>query len=180
MANLSAWWQRLSKRQQLIAILGAGLLLVWVADTIALRPLRRHLGQLHQQAHETEQRLVEALVASRQADEVNRAFAAYVAYVHPAGATEAELANVLTEVEGASRQAGMALLNLKPSLPRQGEASSISVTLESEASPAQLVQFLDQIQRSTKLLKVTELTVRTSVEGKSLRTSMVISKLLLQ
>ena len=180
MANFSASWQRFSKRQQLLVIIGASGVLIWAADAAALRPLRRHLRQLHQQAREAEARLVEAVVAGRQANEVNRSFAAYAAYVRPTGPVETEIANVLTEVEGATRQSGMVLLNLKPSLPRQGETGTISVTLESEASPAQLVQFLDQIQRSTTLLKVTGLTVRTSAEGKSLRTSMVISKLLLR
>lgn len=179
MASLSASWQRLSKRQQLIVIVGASAALIWAADAVALRPLRRHLGQLHREAREAEEQLVEALVASRQADEVNRAFSAYAAYVHPAQPTEAEMANALTEVEGATRESGMTLLNLKPSLARQGETGTISVTLESEGSPAQLVQFLNRIQRSTNLLKVTELTVRASAEGRSLRTSMVISKLLL-
>lgn len=180
MTWLIQWWQRLSRRQQAAVLLAGGLLILWVVDAVVLRPLRMHVRELHRQVHETEQRLLQAVAASQQAEQVNKAFAAYEAYAHPAGPQESELAQVLTEVESAVRQSGMTLLNLKPATPRQASDSTVSVTVESEASPGQFVHFLDQIQRSTHLLKVTELTVRTSAEGKALRTSMIVSKLLLK
>jgi len=171
-------WQRLSRRQQITAFAGVGLGVLWLVNAAALRPLRRHLARLHAEARQTEQGLVDALVAGQQASGVNSAFEAYASYVRPSAAPEAELAVILSEVESAVRQSGMVLLNLKPVTLRDGQADSISVTVDGEADPEQLMNLLDRIQRSSRLLKVTELSVRVS-EQQRLRASLVISKLLL-
>lgn len=172
-------WQRLNRRQQLAVFVVGGALGLWLIDTAMLKPLRHHLRRVHRQVQETEQRLLEALVADGQAESVQQAFGAYGPYVRPAGSPEAELAGLLSEVESAVRASGMVLLNLKPVTLRQSESHIIGVTLESEATTGQLVQFLDTVQRSTRLLKVTELTVRVS-DDQTLRTSCVVSKLLLK
>lgn len=178
-STLMAWWRTLGKRQQRIIIVIGGALLLWVMDLVTLRPLRRHLRHLHEEVRQAEQRLVDGVIANNQAETVSRAFEAYASYAKPVGAPESELANVLSEVEAAVRQSGMVLLNLKP-LSQRGDASgAISVTIDGEATPSQLVQLLDRLQRSPHLLKVAELTVRVS-EAQTLRTSLVISRLLLK
>ena len=177
MAGMVQQWQRLSKGQQRLALLLGGLLAVWGADWLLLRPLRRRLMTLHQEVRETERRLIDATVASAQVDTVNRTFEQYEAYLKGAGTVEAELAATLTEVESAVRDLGIVLINLKQG-SSQGEAGgTVSVSVECEASPTQLVQLLDRLQRSVHLLKVTQLNVRAS-EARTLRASLVISKLL--
>ena len=177
-AGLASRWQRLSRQQQAAVVIGGSVLAAWCMDAVALRPLRRRLHGLHEEVRQAEQRLSEALVASQQAGSVTRAFETYKTYMQPSGSAESELASVLSEVESAVREAGMVLLNLKPMTGRSTSPETISVTVEGESTPEQLVALLDRLQRSTRLLKVTELTVRVS-ERLTLRTSMVISKLLL-
>ena len=179
MAQLGQRWQRLSRRQQAIAFVGGSALVMWTVNGVALQPLHRRLSQLRREVREIEQRLLRAVIASRQTEAVDQAFQAYGPYVTPVGSPDAELASVLSEVEQAVRQSGMVLLNLKPVNPHDAGDQAISVTVEGEANPSQLVQLLDNLQRSVHLLKVTELTVRVS-ESSTLRTSMVISKLLLK
>jgi hypothetical protein len=168
-------WQRLSRRQRLAASLAGGVLFLGSVDALLLRPLRQRLHRLHQEVRTAERRLVESIVASRQADAVNQAFAAYEPYVRPAGSPEQELAGVLSEVESAIRQSGLVPLSLKPAPAQEGAPGTISVAVEGESTPEQLVQLLDGIQRSTRLLRVTDLTVRV-VDGKVLRSSLVVSK----
>lgn len=175
-ASLGARWQRLSKRQQLIASVGLAIVVLVVADRLALRPLRHQLRRLRQEVQEMERRLIEAMIANQQAEAVNQAYAAYEPYAKPAGSPESELAGVLSEVESAVRQSGMVLLNLKPITAGEGAAHRVSVTLDGEGSPGQLVGLFDRIQRSPRLLKITDLTVRVS-EGQTLRASFVISQL---
>ena len=172
-------WQRLSRRQQVILLIIGSTAVVWTMDTLALRPLRRHVRALHQQLRDTTQRLSEAVVAGDQAKAVNRAYTAYEPYLTTSGSSEADLAAVLSEVEAGVREAGMTLFNLKPASSRPGTEGILSVSVDGEASPSQLARLLDLVQRSPHLLKVTELTIRVS-EGKTLRTSFVISKLVLQ
>ena len=178
-AGLAERWQKLTRQQQLAAVVGGSLMVAWGMDAAALRPLRRQLHRLHDEVRQAEQRLLDALVASQQEASVDRAFTSYKAYADPAGSPEAELADVLSEVESAVRESGMTLLNLKPLAGRSGNTEIISVTVEGESSPDQLVSLLDRIQRLTHLLKVTELSVRTS-ERQTVRTSMVVGKLLLK
>jgi len=177
-------WRRLGKRQQLAVIFGGSLAAAWAVDTVALRPLRNRLDGLNQQVRETEQRLLDAVAAGREADAVTKAFAAYEPYVRPAGSRETALAVMLSEVETAIRESGVVLLNLKPTQVKDAGKSTveqepqvISVLMDGEAGPEQLVRLLDHLHRSPRLLRVSELSVRVS-EQKTLRTSMVISTLL--
>ena len=171
-------WRQLTKRQRLIASIAGGVCALLIADALLLRPLRQRLGRLRQEVRAVEQRLAQAVVAKSQAAAVNKAFSAYEPYVRPTGSPEAELAEVLSEVESAVRQSGLVLLNLKPTPPQGDAVRAVSVTVEGESNPEQLLQLLDAIQRSTRLLKVTDLTVRVA-EGRALRSSLIISKLLL-
>lgn len=172
-------WQRLSKRQRLILSVVAALTVAWGLDAVLLRPLRRRLAFLQGQVRDTERRLLDAITASGQAEAVHRAFHAYEPYAAGSESAETELANVLSEVESTIRQSGMTLLNLRPTTERNASTDTIQVSAETEAHPQQLVALLDHVQRSTRLLKVTELNVRVS-ESKTLRVSLVISKLLLK
>lgn len=172
-------WQRLGRRQRLIAVGVSGLVALLLVDAIALRPLRRQVQALRAQVRETEQRLMDAVTASQQIESVSAAFAAYEPYIKPAGSNESELAAVLSEVEGALRQSGVLALSLKPATSKPGEASMVSVSVDGESDPAQLARLLDLLARSSRLMKVTELTVRVS-EDKTLRSALVITKLLLK
>ena len=177
--QITAQWQRLGRRQRL-AVTTAGVVLVgWGVYLVIFHPLQARIHALQQVVREAEQRLQEAIAATAQADAVNKAFSAYEPYLKRVGSPEAQRADVLSDVESAVRQSGMTLLDLRPSSARSEHPDLITISVEGEASPAQLAQLLDLLQRSTRLLKVTELNIRVS-EGKTLRTSMIISKLLLK
>ncbi len=176
---MGVWWQRLTKRQRLIVMGVGGALALMSVDAIGLRPLRQQVRELHQQVRDAEQRLADAVIASGQAKAVNSAYAAYAPYLQSKGSVDTELAAALSEVESAVRQSGMVLLSLKPETGRPGSGQMISASVEGESTSSQLVQLLDLLQRSKRLLRVTELSARV-VEGKKIRSFIVISKLLLK
>ena len=172
-------WRRLSTRQRIVVGGIGALAVVWSVDAVLLGPLRRRLSRLQGHVRDTERRLLDAITASSQAEAVHRAFHAYESYAVASESAETELAKMLSEVESAIRQSGMTLLNLRPATDRNAPTETIQVSAEIEATPQQLVALLDRVQRSTRLLKVTELNVRVS-ESKTLRVSLVVSKLLLK
>lgn len=167
-------WQALPARQRKLLSVLIVFFGLWAVEAVMLRPLQRRLAGLHQQVRAAEQRLVQATIASAQAASVDQAFTAYAPYLPPAGSREAEMAAVLTDVESAVREAGMVLLNLKPD-EETSQGAVMTIRVEAEASPAQLAQLLDRLQRSTRLLKVSGLSARVA-EGRTLRTSLVIQK----
>ena len=174
---IAARWKRLTSRQQWWVIALCALLVVWLVDVAAFRPLRIYVRQLQSQVRQAEQRLVDMVVASAQAEGTSSALEAYEPYLTRAPNAEAELAAVLAEVEAAVRESGMALINLRPVGDVRGGTDIVSVSIEAESSPAQLVRVLSRLQRSTQLLRVTELTIRST--ERTLRSSLVVSKWLL-
>ncbi len=170
-------WQRLKKGQRLVAGVLGTLFMLWAVDLIAFRPLRRHLHALEQEVQQTKKQLIDATIADQNSANVAKAFKAYGPYSTVSGAPETELAGLLSDVETSVRQSGMVLLNLKPSA-RVVSGNTIGVAVDGESSPEQLMRLLDQLQRSQRALKVTELSIRVS-ESKTLRVAMVVSKLLI-
>ena len=181
MTPLEERWRRLSRQQQIVGFIVGGLATIILVDFAALRPLRHRVKSLKGAISDAEQRLAQAMAVAGVADQVNKTYAAYVPYAKSSGTVEAELAGFLGEVESAVRGAGVTVLNLKPLAPKEGatDIHSLSVALEGESAPEALLKLLDRLQRSQRLLKVTELTVRVS-EQRTLRSSVVISKLLLK
>lgn len=168
-------WHALPQRYRQLLFALAVLLVCLGVDGIMIRPLRRQLARLHERIREAEQRLTEATIASGQAEAVAQAFTAYAPYAQPSGSREAELAGLLTEVESAVRETGMVLLNLKPEDIGADAGKALAIRVEAEAGTAQLLQLLDRLQRSPRLLNVSELSVRVA-EGRTLRTTLVITR----
>ncbi|MBI3996904.1 MAG: hypothetical protein HY352_04525 [Candidatus Omnitrophica bacterium] len=179
MARATPPWHQWTKTQRLVAGIVLSVAAVWIVYLAVLRPLHRQVVRLRDEVQNAEQRLVEAVAASQQVEKVGKAFAAYQPYVVPAASQELERAGFASEVESALRASGMAVLSLNQVAPREQAPETISVSVEAESSPGQLMQFLSLVQRSTRLLKVTELAVRSS-ESKTLRSSLVISKLIVK
>lgn len=176
--SLQAAWQRLPKRQQTMARFAGGGLFLWGLGQLTLHPLQQRLQTLKADVTAAETRLLAATAASQQTERVQKAFVPYQGYVKTPAAREVELAGFMTEVEQAAKEAGIAEPYLKPLKAPEGTSLVLSAAMEAEASPAQLIALLDQIQRSTRLLRVKEMTVRVT-EKRTLRSSLVIEKLLL-
>jgi hypothetical protein len=176
---LSSLWQRLPTSQQLLVRVGGSALVLWGLTVLTLRPLQQRLRVLKQEVGAAEARLLAAVAANEQAERVHKAFTQYRAYVKRPESAEVELAGFMTEVEQAAKEAGIAEPYLKPLKGPETAANVLSATIEAESSPAQLMAFLDKIQRSARLLRVKELTARVT-EARSLRSSLVLDKLLLQ
>lgn len=178
-ADLLQRWQRLSKGQRLAAALAGTALAAWLVDAAALRPLRRHVLGLQAEVRQTEQQLLAAVAATHNAEAVTQALKAYAPYVQPSGPEDAGVAGLMSEVESTLRESGAYLVSQRQAGNRDAAGHAISVNIDIESTPGQLVKFLDRLARSASLLKVAELTVRVS-ENKTLRASMVVSKLLLK
>lgn len=179
LSKAGVFWQRLSPWQKRLTVLAGLFLGFLLIHATVVYPLRQTFRQLGREVKQTEEALVSAVAASRSAAAVEKAFAAYAPYAKSAASPENALGGLLSEAETAVRESGMTLLNLKPTLAREKADSGVSVTVDGESNPEQLMRLLDRLAHSMQVLKVSELTVRVS-ENKTLRTSLVISKLVIQ
>lgn len=166
-----------AKRATLLGLSAVGVL--GVVAVVVFRNVGQWLGRLEEQVRHTEQRLVAAVTATQQAEEVRQAFAAYEPFAQPAAAAAAERNQLLRDVEDVLRSAGMARLNFRELSSDDELPGTVGVLVDGESSPGQLLTFLDLLQRSHRLLRVTKLEARVS-ENRTLRCSLIVSKLLIE
>ena len=172
-------WLGGGKTQRLTLIVLGALAVLAVASLVLFRGLGRWLDRLEQQVRDAEQRLVMAVAATQQAEQVQQAFSAYEPFASPSQPAAAERNQLLRDVEDALRQSGIVSLSSRELQTNEEAEGTVSIRVDGESSPGQLITFLDLLQRSPRLLRVTKLEVRVS-EGRTLRCSMDVSKLLLQ
>lgn len=177
-AVFSRWFGN-DKARRLALVIVAALAALALASLLLFRGLGRWLGRLDQQVRDAEQRLVVASTAMQHVEEVHQAYAAYEPFAMLSEPAAAERNRLLRDVEEALQRSGIVSLSSRE-LPESDEADgTVGIRVDGESSPGQLVTFLDLLQRSPRLLRVTKLEVRVS-EGRTLRCSMDVSKLLIQ
>lgn len=179
------WWKRLSLWQRRLALVGALTALVAVIELVGLRPLRHQLTQTRHDVQSMEQQLTRAIMLSAQAHAIEQAYEAYRPFV-PSEDAAANLRDpvraqnqVQSEIESDARAIGMNVLTVRPASDTSG-ADRLMIAMEAEATPAQLIRWLDHVRRSPSLLSVSRLAIRVPEDTTGpLRCSMVVAKLLL-
>ena len=180
------WWKRLSLWQRRLALAGALTALVSVIELVGLRPLRHQLTQTRHDVQQMEQQLKRAIMLSAQAHAIEQAYEAYRPFV-PSENAAANLRDpvraqnqVQSEIESDARAIGMNVLTVRPASDASG-ADRLMIAMEAEATPAQLIRWLDHVRRAPSLLSVSRLAIRVPEDTAGLlRCSMVVTKLLLR
>lgn len=180
------WWKRLSGWQRRMALAGGLAALVAVIELVGLRPLRHQLARTRREVQALEQQLERAVTLSTKARAIEQAYEAYRPFV-PSEEAAAGLqdpvraqSQVQSEIESDARAAGMNLLTVRP-VAETAAADRLGVAMEVEATPAQLIRWLDHVRRSPSLLSVSRLVIRVTEEpSRVLRCSMVVTKLRLE
>ena len=179
------WWKKLSVVQRRLALLGALTALVAVIELVGLRPLRHQLTQTRRDVRSLEQQLTRAITLSAQAHAIEQAYEAYRPFL-PSDEAVAHLRDPVraqnqaqSEIESDARAIGMNVLTVRPA-SETSATDRLMVAMEAEATPAQLIQWLDHVRRSPSLLSVSRLAIRVPDDNAGLlRCSMVVTKLLL-
>ncbi len=178
-------WKRLSLWQRRLALFGALTALVAVIELVGLRPLRRQLTRTRHDVQDMEHQLTRAILLSSRAHAIEQAYDAYRPFVPSEDATAnlrdpVRLQNqVQSEIESDARAIGMNVLTVRPTADTSAP-DRLMVAMEVEATPSQLIQWLDHVRRSPSLLSVNRLAIRVPEESAGLlRCSMVVTKLLL-
>ena len=179
------WWKKLSVVQRRLALAGAMAALVAVIELVGLRPLRHQLAQTRRDVRSLEHQLQQAIILSAQAHAIEQAYEAYRPFV-PSEDAAANLrdpvraqSQVQSEIESDARAIGMNVLTVRPA-SEPSVTDRLMVAMEAEATPTQLIRWLDHVRRSPSLLSVGRLAIRVPDDNAgSLRCSMVVTKLLL-
>lgn len=172
---------KLSKRERHIAYITAIVLVFFFFSRVMLRPIINKLNDLNQEIAIQEKRLEKSLNILFQEDAINSNYKKYVENLKQTHSDEEEIAELLSEIEKIAKKTAVFLSDIKP-LPVKKVTfyKEYVVELEAESEIASLIDFIYQLEKSPRLLKVEKFHLTPKKEkGKDfLKVQMSISEIL--
>ena len=169
--NVSKWiafFNRLSKRERLIAIVTFSVIFVLVCDQLVVRQIFRSLHSLDQRIKDLESDIKKSIRLLSQKERMLKEIEHYKAYSVELKSSEVETGALLKHIEELANQSSVNLLYAKPAGSKSDETvKKYIVTLECEGQMAQMINFFYQIENSTLLLKVDKFTMAPASSGSS-------------
>jgi len=169
--NISKWvafFNRLSKREKLIAIAAFGVVFVLVTDQLVVRQILKSLNSLDQQAKDLESNIKKSIRMLSQKERMLAEIEKYKVFSVETKSSEEETVALLKHIEELANQSSVNLLYAKPAGSKPDEAvKKFIVTLECEGQMAQMIKFFYEIENSTLLLKIDKFTFQPTSSGSS-------------
>lgn len=148
-------WSKISKRERVMIVVGAAVLLVVASDRLVLSPWAHYIKKVRNEIIETEIRVDQARKLFERKDATYKEGEAYRAFLNVGQTPELEMAALLREIEQLSQQADVSLQEVKP-LPAEKTEDyddyGVEVYFESEF-PA-LLEFIEKVESSGFVLVI--------------------------
>jgi Tfp pilus assembly protein PilO len=163
-----AFFNRLSKRERLIAIGAFGIVFVLVTDQLVIRQIFKSLQSLDQQAKDLENSIKKSVRMLSQKERMLAEIEKYKTYSVEIKSPEEETGALLKHIEELANQSSVNLLYAKPAGSRPDETiKKFIVSLECEGQMAQMVKFFYEVENSNLLLKIDKFTLQPTAAGSS-------------
>lgn len=163
-----AFFNRLSKRERLIAIVTTAVVLILVTDQLVVRQILRSVNSLDQQAKDLENNIQRSIRMLSQKEHMIAEIEKYKVYSVETKSTEEETVALLKHIEELANQSSVNLLYAKPAGSKSDEAvKKFVMTLECEGQMAQMIRFFYEIENSALLLKIDKFTLQPTASGSS-------------
>lgn len=167
-SNWIAFFNRLSKRERLIAIVAFTIVFLLIADQLIVRQIVHSLSSLDQQIHDLENGIKKSVRLLSQKERMLREIERYQAYSVEVKSPEEETVALLKHIEELANQSSINLLYAKPGGSKSDEAvKKFVVALECEGQMAQMIKFFYQIENSPLLLRIDKYTLQPTASGSS-------------
>ena len=169
--DVSKWiarFNRLSKRERLIAIAAFGIVFVMVTDQLVVRQIFKSLQSLDQQAKDLENNIKKSVRMLSEKERMLVEIEKYKVYAVETKSTEEETGALLKHIEELANQSSVNLLYAKPASSKPDEVvKKFIVTVECEGQMAQMIEFFYEIENSNLLLKIDKFTLQPTASGSS-------------
>jgi len=172
---------KLAKRERYIAYVTAVVVVFFFFSRVMLRPIINKLNDLNQEIAIQEKRLEKSLNILVQEDMINSSYKKYVENLKQTNSDEEEFAELLSEIEKIAKKAGVFLSDMKPLPVKKVDFyKEYVIELEAESEITFLIDFIYQLEKSPRLLKVEKfhLTPKREKEKGFLNAQMSISEIL--
>jgi hypothetical protein len=148
------------KREIILAYIIGGFFLTWLVVKVILVPFQQKLFGLSKDVVLQEARLKKGVSLIEKKDDIEKEYGKYASYFSMQDFSDEEaVANFLKEVEKISRDAGLAILDMKPQKESKGDKFSkqYQINIKAEANMQKLVTFLYALHNSSVLFSVEKL-----------------------
>ena len=170
-----------SKREKIIALISAGLILILLIYFFLLEPMLGKLDAINTEIETQELRWRKNLKILSQEAEISNQYQKYADFVRPKASDEQEMANILSEIEAVAKEVNIRILDMKPQKIKTLEFyKSFGVDLIIEGQLKDITHFLYNLQNAPHLLKTDKLHLeKESVVQPVLKASLLVSKILI-
>lgn len=152
----------LKKHQYLLVYAAAGVLTVWLVSRVIFTPFHARLTGLGRDVLLQEARLKKGISLIERQDEINKEYDKYASYfsLHDLSDEEA-VSNFLKEVEKTSREAALAVVDMKQQkeVKKDKFSKQYTINIRAEGTMPQLVNFLYALHNSSILFTVEKMSI---------------------
>ena len=168
---------KLTKRENQIFYLCAGLLLIFILQKIVFGPLVKKLDDANKEIELLETKLIKGLRQEAQRDKILKSYKNFQVYLKLRGSDEENVSEFLREIEKLARQSEVSLSDVKPrGINKRAMYKEYLIEIRTEAAMKEIITFLHSLSDANLLLRVDKLTLGLKDENSDLlKVGMVIS-----
>jgi len=168
----------LSPRERIIAYAAGLIIAAVVAWNFLFEPLTKKHRSLNQEISLAEARLNEYRMLLSQREQLQKIQRELFPANSPSLEGEGGLFAVLTQLEQYAQKAGVVIIDIRPQGTKaEGKTRLRLLELKAEGSISGLVTFIHTLEKSSTLLKVTQLYLSAKPNSETLEASLVIAQL---
>ncbi|MDD5553619.1 MAG: type 4a pilus biogenesis protein PilO [Candidatus Omnitrophica bacterium] len=177
-----AVFSHLSKREKLILYVAAAFFSLMLLDRMIIFPISHKMMQLDKEIREKKSGIGKNIRILAQKDRILAEREKLTPLLGNLGNPEEELTPLLQEIETMANKSSVYLVDMKPAgIKSSGPYRKFVINLSCEAQMEQLIQFMYDIENSSKLLSIDKYQIGPKSEESSIaKCSMTISKAIMQ
>lgn len=160
--------------------LAIAMVIVFIAgfDRLIIAPISQKFKKINSEIKVNERQLAQGLLNLNRKDDIIKEYQKYLPYIKSKYSEGEEVAKLLEEIEGASRDVGISIADVKPRPPKQVNTYRYYyIEMEVEGGMGTLINFLHQLGSSQQLYRVNKIYISARDRGSStVKASILLTK----
>jgi len=175
--------EKLSKREKRILVSVILITTAGLCYNFLIEPLFMRYRNVNSRIDLIKVKLKKSLSFIKDKQKVDAEYMKYEKKLKSRGSDEQDITLILDEIERTASRSGLNITSMRPKPPiHKDHYSRFAVEIETESDMNALMQFIYHIKKSPQMLKIEKLNLntRSSQQGVAIRSSMLISKLIMK
>jgi Tfp pilus assembly protein PilO len=177
--SLSGIISRMNKKEKRIVYIAGFLLAILFLERLIIYPIYYRIKSFNKEIKDTELEIKKNLHIIAQKDKISKEKDAYASFLSRAKSEEEEISSILKEIEELANKSSIYLEDMKPAGTKIIDSNKkYMINLNCEAQMEQLIDFMYNIENSSKLFAIEKYEINPKARDSSVaKCSMSISKI---